>query len=220
MESRVGNSITAGSGNESVGKNQFLIKVKDTGTEEYLEDVDVALTGQNGQTLQGKTDENGKILFDDIKSIAGDVDISISKDQYRTKVIRKKLKGGESMVFTLKNLNDTTPEIESVTMGDKNLLIDTVSFLEDSSAEIAKAKNTKTVKINVEFHMDDCVYFLMAGYEFCGSAEEDKPVYLNSKHWKRKTALSSKKLTSQSKRARKMCASKDGKSSRKRSSLD
>ena len=123
--------------------------------------MDVALTGQNGQTLQGKTDENGKILFDDIKSIAGDVDISISKDQYRTKVIRKKLKGGESMVFTLKNLNDTTPEIESVTMGDKNLLIDTVSFLEDSSAEIAKAKKTKTVKINVESDMDDCVYFLM-----------------------------------------------------------
>ena len=46
-------------------------------------------------------------------------------------------------------------------MGDKNLLIDTVSFLEDSSAEIAKAKKTKTVKINVKSDMDDCVYFLM-----------------------------------------------------------
>ena len=206
----VGNSITAGSGNESVGKNQFLIKVKDTGTEEYLEDVDVALTGQNGQKLQGKTDENGKILFDDIKSIAGDVDISISKDQYRTKVIRKKLKGGESMVFTLKNLNDTTPEIESVTMGDKNLLIDTVSFLEDSSAEIAKAKKTKTVKINVESDMDDCVYFLMQDESVVA---KNKTGVFEFKTLEKKNGTVIEKLTSQSKRYVK-CVSKDGKSSK------
>ena len=206
----VGNSIISGSGSQSIGKDQCLIRVKNTTTEEALGDVNVVITGQNGQELRGTTDENGDVLFDNIKDIAGEVNINISKDKYRSKIIRKNLQGGEALVFSLKKLDDTTPEIISVTLGDKNLLTDTVSYLEDSSSEIAKAKNTKTVTLKVESDEENCVYFLMQDESVV--AKNDTGVF-EFKTLEKKNGTVIEKLTSQSKRYVK-CVSKDGKASK------
>lgn len=212
----VGNAISGADGeevleSESVGKDQLQVRVKDASSDAYLEGAAVTVEDPEGNKLTGVTEEDGTFLFEDVRDYVGkQVLVTVEKDQYKEKTSQVVLQGGESLVLTLKNESDTAPEITSVMLGDTELLMDTISYLEDTQDEVAESPDAEEVQIKVTSDTENCVYYLMQDESIL---EKNDTGIFTLKTLKKAKGTVIEKLKSQSLRYIR-CVSPDGQSSK------
>lgn len=200
-----------GSSNLTVDSKTATIQVKDNTTNKMIEGAEIRMTVEGETPKIASTDGNGLATFNNMSSVVNSATLVVCKEGYQTRTSQVDIKGGSRISISLKDSNDTTPIIESVTLGGKDILNSTVHYIENKNKIIEKGKNIKNATLKITADMTDVTYYLV----------EDEKVIDHNKtgEFIIKTATTSSgtvidKFASGGNRYVK-CVSKDGKSSKK-----
>ena len=158
-------AISGSNSGTSVKNGTAQITVINAANNKPLSDVTVSVSGGTSQPV--KTDSNGVATISGISSSASNIDISLKKDTYKDITYTRSIKSGSSITLYMKN--DDRPLITSVYLGSKDILSETVHYVEDSNGEISKQSGGSgsfggslgTVTIKVKSDTDGCVYYLI-----------------------------------------------------------
>ena len=197
-------------GMPAIASDECALKVVDASSGDPIEEASVTA----GQKVQ-KTDVSGYVVVKATE--VNNKDILVTKEGYQDRTVNQEMLGGHQYNLEIKKNGDSMPIIQSVMLGNTNLLKTQMEFTQDTSGVLDKDSNKdKVYTVDIKAYTDssECTYALYQGNTQIGKRNKNGVFSLKAMDSNKKDGTYIESLAA-GERFYIKCFSKDGKSTKK-----